>query len=444
MIYDVIIIGFGISGIAATKNAVESFKNVLTLEKESQHGGNWFNKSYPNVRLQTHKNSYMYSDMYMESKTNFPTNDEILTYLNKYIIKHNLNNYVKYDSDVNNIYYSDGIWNIVYSHDNTTTVLLSNNLLICSGIYNIQKQPEIKNLSKYKNIYLDSNKFSPKYDTSFNLFTDKNVFIIGNGPTGCDFACNAVKNNAKTVTIIYRSNRWIFKRKTQSIIFANRLLFKILQLIPKGISIITVYILFFISYYMNGYWKDIDLPNEIINRNNIVFNDEFYEMYNNDQIKYIQSHNLETSRNSIIINGIYRKKCDIIINACGYDTKIPIGENTNMNSIPLLYKRILHPSYNSLGFIGFSTSYNWLVTSEIQSLWLLNYFKNKEYKTKNEKMKRIKKDYYIAKSGNYEYIDLAIFIYDYLDDLLNDCGKFNNKNFYNHWLKIPKYKNWIN
>ena len=135
MVYDVIIIGFGISGITATKNALEKFKNVLTLEKESQYGGNWFNKSYPNVRLQTHKKSYMYSDMYMESKTNFPTNDEILTYLNNYIIKHNLNNYVKYNSHVKNIYYSEGIWNIEYSHDNTTTVLLSNNLLICSGIY---------------------------------------------------------------------------------------------------------------------------------------------------------------------------------------------------------------------------------------------------------------------------------------------------------------------
>ena len=43
-------------------------------------------------------------------------------------------------------------------------------------------------------------------------FKNKNVLVIGNGPSGCDLACLAVKNEAKNVTLLYRTDRWLFER----------------------------------------------------------------------------------------------------------------------------------------------------------------------------------------------------------------------------------------
>ena len=45
------------------------------------------------------------------------------------------------------------------------------------------------------------------------MFKDKDVVIIGNGSTGCDLAVGAVEAKAKSVTIIYRSKKWILPKK---------------------------------------------------------------------------------------------------------------------------------------------------------------------------------------------------------------------------------------
>lgn len=446
MIYDIINIGFGISGISATKNSIENFDNVLTLEKEPKFGGCWYSKSYPDVKLQTIKNSYMFSSLDMDDNVpKHPGRDDIMNYLQNYIEKYKLERYVKYNSKVNSVYYDENKWCIEYydGNDNNEKKIFTKYLVMCSGIYNDPKTPDIKNLYKYENKFINSNQFSYKHNENYKVFKNKNVFVIGNGPTGCDMACNAVKNGAKNVTLLFRSNRWIFKRNFQSLVIVNRLFFTLLQKLPRNLCLLGLYIIFFVIYYLKGYHKDIDLPNELVNRNTVVFNEDFYKLFNSGKIKYIQVKKLETTTKSIIINDIYRKKCDLIINAIGYDTNIPLGKDKHMNSIPLLYKRIVHPSYNTLGFIGFSPSFNWISTSEIQSIWLMDFFKKQEKPSKIDMIQKIKQDYNKAKSMNYEYIDLAICIYEYLDDLLMECGRLKYRSLYYKWLTLPHNKYWI-
>ena len=40
-------------------------------------------------------------------------------------------------------------------------------------------------------------------------FKDKNIVIIGNGPTGCDLATLALNYKPKSVTILFRTKRWL-------------------------------------------------------------------------------------------------------------------------------------------------------------------------------------------------------------------------------------------
>ena len=42
---------------------------------------------------------------------------------------------------------------------------------------------------------------------TFNVFeNNKNVIIVGNGPSGCDLGCLAIENNANNVKIFYVYN----------------------------------------------------------------------------------------------------------------------------------------------------------------------------------------------------------------------------------------------
>ena len=73
------IIGMGVSGIAVARWAREYNIDIIVLEKNSNIGGCWLEKSYPNVILQTTKYSYSYSDYPMpDNYPLYPTRKNII------------------------------------------------------------------------------------------------------------------------------------------------------------------------------------------------------------------------------------------------------------------------------------------------------------------------------------------------------------------------------
>ena len=53
--FDLIIIGYGISGVSCARWASEYGLNYIILEQNSNLGGVWFNKKNENTQLQTPK-----------------------------------------------------------------------------------------------------------------------------------------------------------------------------------------------------------------------------------------------------------------------------------------------------------------------------------------------------------------------------------------------------
>ena len=60
--YDLCIIGFGISGISCSKIAKNKKLNYLVLEKNNNFGGCWNSRAFKWTRLQTHKKFYEFPD----------------------------------------------------------------------------------------------------------------------------------------------------------------------------------------------------------------------------------------------------------------------------------------------------------------------------------------------------------------------------------------------
>ena len=118
------------------------------------------------------------------------------------------------------------------------------------------------------------------------MFKDKDVVIIGNGSTGCDLAVGAVEAKAKSVTIIYRSKKWI-PPKNGILVLTNKVyiflrhksVLNTTWKFPK-ISLYVLKLLFLNSGIMNK------LPDELINRDNLALNDKIFKYFNKNKIKY--------------------------------------------------------------------------------------------------------------------------------------------------------------
>ena len=86
MEYDLLIIGFGISGIATTRWAQKNGLKYTVLEKNDTFGGVWAN-TWDYTNLQTDKIFYQFSELsYDKSVPNFPAKHQLLDYFNNYKI----------------------------------------------------------------------------------------------------------------------------------------------------------------------------------------------------------------------------------------------------------------------------------------------------------------------------------------------------------------------
>ena len=437
------IIGAGISGIVSAKHCKEQGYNVIVLEKNKEPGGVWYNKSYPGIQLQTTKKSYAFSDFPHFSSTKlYPDGKEVIEYIQAYINNFQLSNLFRFNCNVINTKFLNNKWNITYVQNNKTYTIQTDYLLIASGMYNtkkpIYKEPESKNIVT-KNIYSVDD-----IQNNIEVLKNKNVVIIGNGPTGCDMAAIAESLKAKKVTIIYRSNRWLFRRylwdKYSADNFLTRFSMILANFLPNILFTTIIIILYYVVYVLgHGYWFFIKPPFENVNRNNIVLNDKILQLIYQKKISYIQTKNTYIFDNYIIINNNHNIPYDIIINATGYKSEIPF---LKMKDIPFLYKNIIHPQLPNCAFIGFAASFNWIQVSELQIIWYLNYLK---------KNKPLEKDYMVSwiqkkKKGlsSHDYNDFAMKSFEYCDNLAKDIGikKKYNCLQYKYWFSSPEHNLW--
>ena len=450
------IIGFGISGISCTRWAKEIGLQIHVLESSNSFGGCWYHKNYQNVQLQTTKYSYAFSDMPMDDSYQLhPNHQEVMQYLEKYCTHHNLFKYVSFNHTVLKITY-DNKWEIRYYDRNQDKMnsLFTDYIAICSGLYSTPNIPDFAKrylvsnnrqypIFKHPKIKLyHSYQFSSEQKLSPHIFRGKKVVIIGNGPTGCDLATLACENCSASVHILFRTDRWIFTRKSGIInnyFYTNRFMFMIAKYISFIIIIVWLKIMFYFGYYSGGYTKKIDQPNTIITRNNIALSDSIYEYINQKKIIYHKTPKINITDHSCTYthkNVTYDLKPDIVILSTGYSSNFPY---LGIKTIPHLYRRIIHPSLPNCGFIGFSASFNWVQVSDMQSRWFMKYIQGEiNIPRKKEMIQSIRNSVYQSKSNPYEYNDLTYIAYDYMDQLANDVNIQPKKK----WLSVAKYDDW--
>ena len=402
MVYDLVIIGFGVSGIAAAKVAKKNKLNFVVIESKETYGGCW-NDTFDGTELQSDRHYYQFEDFPMpDSYPTYPNKKQILKYLGCVIAIFNLTNTI-YSSEVTSTEFDKEAtrWNIVI---NSRIKISSKYIMVCSGYYSRNIIPPVfdKNKKeKNKNFEIvHSRDVSSILKTNGDYFDNKNVVIVGNGASCCDILAN-IHQKTSNISVIYRSNKYYTDKYILGVsisIMINRFCLKFFIYIPLKLY---KFLFFFANYIF--FSNHLNLPDGKINSKNLIGSTIIPRLIKSRRIEYIQGEITDISGRDIAVKIIDKnnrnrekigkeekqvllikdvkniKEIDIVILATGFSANLDFIENSNNLNISKIsnifnifrYKQVINPYVHNCGFIGLNPSYNWLQMSNKQAEWFI-------------------------------------------------------------------------
>tara|TARA_Y100000590_G_scaffold299285_1_gene337468 strand:+ start:3497 stop:4744 length:1248 start_codon:yes stop_codon:yes gene_type:complete len=306
----IIIIGAGVAGIKMLSELLKNgFTNVIVFEKNPDIGGVWYNNASPDIKVQTSNMVYRYLDYPPEKIMNQPSRDEILKYLNNYVKKYNLRDYIKFNTIVKKINYVGNSYIIKVCNKNSEYFVKSDYLIITSQDTN----PNIP--KEFTNININTIHSSKISKETLKKIKNKNNVIIGGGKSSYDLVLLLKKHNIDF--------KWIFRSRTKVLIYEN--------INFKNIIILYVKSRKYLKNYENNLKKVDDIVYNKIGKNLAyakykkyrldVLTKKEYDIIN--QTKYIQYKDIKIIDNNLILdNKNIIKNVDNLLLCTGYLNKI--------------------------------------------------------------------------------------------------------------------------
>ena len=212
MYKDIVIIGAGISGIAAGYNLKKSCpkKSFCILEGRSNIGGTWDLFKYPGIRSDSDMHTLGFRFKPWIHDNSIADGPSILSYLNETIDENNLNNNILLNHKVISANWSskDATWELkVLSNGNEINVKC-NFLFLCGGYFSYTKphMPHFINQDKFRGKVIHPQFWDENLD-----YKNKKVAVIGSGATAITIVPEIAKK-AKHVVMIQRSPSYVVSR----------------------------------------------------------------------------------------------------------------------------------------------------------------------------------------------------------------------------------------
>ncbi|MDH6536114.1 flavin-containing monooxygenase [Aurantimicrobium minutum] len=181
---DIVIVGAGITGIYMAHKAREIGLNIVAFERGSGVGGTWYWNRYPGLRCDVESVNYSYSfseEIQQEWtwKEKFPSQPEILKYLEFVADKLDVTPLFRFDTEV-----TDAVWNEQRQKWTVTTnrgdVVETTYIVWGTGILSTPKIPEIPGMAEFGGELLNTATW-PHTPVDF---TGKKVAVLGTGSSG--------------------------------------------------------------------------------------------------------------------------------------------------------------------------------------------------------------------------------------------------------------------
>ena len=206
---DIVVVGAGISGIAAGYNLQKSCpdKSFVILEGRESLGGTWDLSKYPGVRSDSDMHTLGFRFKPWIHKKSIADGPSILNYLNETVDEYSLREKIMFNQKVvsSNWVSEKSMWELTIKSDGQEIHMTCNFLFLCGGYYSYDKpyMPEFPNQDTFQGRLIHPQFWDESLD-----YTDKKVIVIGSGATAVTLV-PAIAKNASHVTMLQRSPSYV-------------------------------------------------------------------------------------------------------------------------------------------------------------------------------------------------------------------------------------------
>jgi cation diffusion facilitator CzcD-associated flavoprotein CzcO len=206
---DVVIVGAGISGIAAGYNLKKTCpnKSFCILEGRDDIGGTWDLFKYPGIRSDSDMHTLGYRFKPWIHDKSIADGPSILEYIKETIEENDLRKDILVNHNVKSSNWNshNNVWELEIDENDKLKHITCNFLFLCGGYYSYTKphMPSFKNQENFAGEIIHPQFWSDDVD-----YVDKKVAVIGSGATAITIV-PAISEKAKHVTMIQRSPTYV-------------------------------------------------------------------------------------------------------------------------------------------------------------------------------------------------------------------------------------------
>ena len=206
---DIIVVGAGISGIAAAYNLQKSCpnKSFAILEGRSALGGTWDLFKYPGIRSDSDMHTLGFRFKPWIHKKSIADASSILEYLNETVDEYGIRDKIVFNHKVTaaNWLAEKSLWELSVVDEGQKISMTCNFLFLCGGYYSYDKpyMPKFPEQDRFEGQVIHPQFWDESMD-----YSDKKVIVIGSGATAVTLV-PAIAKNAAHVTMLQRSPSYV-------------------------------------------------------------------------------------------------------------------------------------------------------------------------------------------------------------------------------------------
>ncbi|WP_375001904.1 flavin-containing monooxygenase [Aeromicrobium sp. CTD01-1L150] len=212
---DVIVIGAGMAGLAATRYLQSEGFSVRTLEAHSDLGGQWNRTNprsgvWPQMRTNTAAFLTRLSDVtYPDSTAVFPRNDEVLATLHDYARRTGIESALTFDAYVTAVMIDSEGYRVQWTHHGRERETMVGRVVVATGRYNCPAAPPIPDLDRFEGVGGLTHAFDYEGPQQFD---GMRVIVCGGSISALEIAGDLAMGRAREVHLAQRRQRFVMPK----------------------------------------------------------------------------------------------------------------------------------------------------------------------------------------------------------------------------------------
>ena len=205
--FKVLVIGAGMTGMAAATKLREAGYDFVVIEKNADVGGTWYENRYPGVGVDTPSHFYSFSwEIWPDWRHYHPSGADMQAYMLAVADKYDLRRDIRFNTTVDTLVWDDTAktWTVtVIRPDGAREDLVVNAVINGHGPVNRYKLPDIPGLDSFAGPVVHTANWPADLDLA-----GKRVAVIGTGASAAQLV-GAIAPEVAALTVYQRTRHWV-------------------------------------------------------------------------------------------------------------------------------------------------------------------------------------------------------------------------------------------